>query len=92
MVTRPQSLTLVQQTELVVKLYCAASGVPLPTVRWTRNGLHVTDGKIETRVASGVVNSTLVLKKFIPGQSIIYSCEAQNTAIQRYTANATVGK
>ena len=92
LVTTPEALTIVQQTSRVVKLHCAATGAPLPTVKWTKNGLPLTDEKIETRKTSIAVNSTLVLNRFVPGQSDNFSCEVRNTAVQHLIAEARVGK
>ena len=75
-----------------MRINCVVSGAPLPTIEWTGNGTLVTDGKIETRVTSDVVNSTLVLTRFTPGQSHKYICLARNRAGQSLVVKTSVGK
>ena len=75
-----------------MRVNCVVSGAPLPTIEWTRNGSHVTEGKIEIRVTSGVVNSTLVLTRFTPGQSHKYNCLVRNRAGQSLIVKTSVGK
>ena len=72
-ITIGQNLLTVIDTTL--SIYCAASGIPVPKISWTRgNETLPSDGRMSVK------NGTLVIVEIETSDSGNYTCFAANTA------------
>ncbi|XP_060054998.1 muscle, skeletal receptor tyrosine-protein kinase isoform X2 [Erinaceus europaeus] len=58
-----------------VSLRCTATGIPVPSVTWTENGIAISSGSIQESVKDRVIDSRLQLLVTKPG---LYTCIATN--------------
>ena len=68
----PPSEIKVQHVGDTVKLNCSAGGSPLPKVTWFKNGRRVFSRAAND--GNGLVKSEMVVHRFKPSDSGIYSC------------------
>ena len=73
-----------------VKLNCSARGLPLPKVKWFKDGRRVismamSDGK-------DLLNSEFVIHRFKPSDAGTYTCLFYNDKNGTAEANTTLGK
>ena len=71
-----------------VKLNCSARGLPLPKVKWFKDGQHV----VSTAMHDGkdLLKSELVIHKFKPSDSGIYKCQFYNDKNGTAEANTSL--
>ena len=68
----PPSEIKVQHVGDTVKLNCSAGGSPLPRVAWFKNGRRVFSRAAND--GNGLIKSEMVIHRFKPGDSGIYTC------------------
>jgi len=74
-VLNPPSEIRVQNVGDSVKLNCSASGLPLPKVKWFKDGSLISTAAHEDK---DLIKSTLVIHRFKPRDAGIYTCLFEN--------------
>ena len=71
-VSSPPNAIQVQRVGDTVKLNCSAGGSPLPKVTWFKNGRRVSSRAAND--GNGLITSEMVIHRFKPSDSGIYTC------------------
>lgn len=80
----------VQNVGDTVKLNCSARGLPLPKVKWFKDGrLVISKAKHDV---TDVIKSEFVIHRFKPSDAGIYKCLAYNDNNGTAEANTTLSK
>ena len=92
-VLKPPTFILIKELRQMVRLTCSATGSPIPTMHWEKNGQQLLS-PTEIRITSklGLVTSELTLKQFAPNRSDVYNCITRNTPFGKKNATTTVGE
>ena len=71
-ITIGDDITALTDTEVYV--HCTATGIPKPTITWTKDSEDVSDKE----GVSVLSNGTLLIRKATPEQRGLYTCTAKN--------------
>ena len=74
-VVSPPSEIRVQNVGDTVKLNCSASGLPLPKVKWFKDGSVISTAAHED---NDLLKSEFVIHRFKPSDAGIYTCLFEN--------------
>ena len=85
--SRPLSEIQVQKVGDLVKLNCSARGLPLPKVKWLKDGSIVST---EAHSENDVIISKVVIQRFKPSDAGIYTCLFENDKNERAEANTSL--
>ena len=87
-VSSPASEIQVQNVGDTVKLNCSADGSPLPKVTWFKDGQHVISTSVHDR--SDLTTSEVVIHRFKPSDTGVYTCLFYNDKNTTATANTSL--
>lgn len=86
----PSNEIQVQHVGNTVKLNCSARGLPLPRVKWFKDGRLVIS-KVKHDVTD-VIKSEFVIDRFKPSDAGIYKCLFYNDKNRTAEANTSLSK
>jgi len=89
-VSSPSNEIQVQKVDDTVKLNCSASGLPLPKVKWFKDGRRVISKAKHD--GTDVIKSEFVIHRFKPSDAGIYTCLFYNDKNGAAEANTTLCK
>lgn len=87
-VSSPPSKIQVRNVGNYVKLHCSGGGLPLPDVKWFKDGRPV----LSTTMHNGtdLINSEIVIRRFRPSDAGIYKCRFYNDENGTAEASTTI--
>jgi len=86
-VSSPLREIQVQNVGDSVKLNCSASGLPLPKVKWFKDGSLISSAAQED---NDLIKSELVILRFKPSDAGIYTCLFENDKNGTAEANTSL--
>uniref|UniRef100_A0A1I8EKV4 Ig-like domain-containing protein n=2 Tax=Wuchereria bancrofti TaxID=6293 RepID=A0A1I8EKV4_WUCBA len=76
LIIRPESSTVVADTR--VSFFCRADGNPLPTIKWKKNGLSISDLRYSTKTLSNGLSTLRIEPVRLTDANATISCTADN--------------
>ena len=87
-VSSPPSKIQVRNVGNYVKLHCSGSGLPLPDVKWFKDGSPVNSTGM--RNGTNLIKSEIVINRFRPSDAGIYKCRFYNDENGTAEASTTI--
>ena len=89
-ITSPPSEVQVPNVGDSVKLNCSARGLPLPQVKWFKDGRRITSKTLHGE--KDLIKSEFVIDRFKPSDAGNYTCLFHNDKNETAEANTTLSK
>ena len=71
-----------------LKLHCSGGGLPLPDVKWFKDGLPVPSTTMQN--GTDLIKSEIVIRRFRPSDAGIYKCRFYNDENGTAEASTTI--